>query len=236
MRPEEEQYIQEAFTQPEPRLATPPPEPVPVRSPGPTPQEVYDAEEKREKEREISFARRLIRTLSKLGAAVDTREYAPGGRQEYDEDDPENQKDLESDIDMAWESHETFAPGSDTAPAPFINKGASISPKTTDPPRYVHEPISEGSDSDVSRAISEAFDALPERDQMTPEVVEKRGAEAAFDKNTDYEEESDQDPIEDSKNDPDRNDNAVDVDRAWREHEGFQSVDGMVPQAIADMG
>lgn len=109
----------------------------------------------------------------------------------------------------------------------------AVSPDVTEYEQYVHEPLSEGSDKG-DRAVSEAFDGVEEHDQMIDEST-KTSAEAAFATGNGYDEDKSSDE-KDKSRDRDVDENAINVDRAWREHEGFSSSEGPHLAEIANPG
>lgn len=103
--------------------------------------------------------------------------------------------------------------------------------------QYTNSPLSEGSDEDLQR-IREAFDSLPERNEMIPEDMDKVSAEAGFDTNSNVVENRPENDEDRKRGAPDKNDNAKSVDRVWRAHDGFepQNDDNFVVDSVPEPG
>lgn len=71
-----------------------------------------DSEEVMHARGSILQLKKIVSTLAKLSSAVDLREYAPGGAKPYAEGSGRDKHNLRSGISSAWETHETFEPGS----------------------------------------------------------------------------------------------------------------------------
>lgn len=105
---------------------------------------------------------------------------------------------------------------------------------------YKKQPLSEGSD-EGKRSISEQFDSIPQRDNMTDESLEKSSAEAAFDSRGGRSGVQENRPEDDRKwrrGAKDQSKNVQTSEKTWREHDSYepQSDDGFVVDDIAEPG